>query len=196
MNNISNQCDTAHWSVHGNGLRQCVSVSDWCAVNTELGGPHWQTTHPIPMGRLRWCLRGSHCCRTAPWRPVLCFFVTVFYSRSQYTSAVLGVRSAAEREKGAGILESLVSALSLSAHSGTTRSSQKLYEQRRVARGGRTKRNTHTHTVTDNLMRERWVRAGVNTGHRDSAAKRQPGDNRIGTVAMETQAAEANHGNW
>lgn len=62
--------------------------------------------------------------------------------------------------------------------------------------GGRTKRHTHTHTVTDNLMRERWVRAGVNTGHRDSAAKRQPGDNRIGTVAMETQAAEANHGNW
>lgn len=37
---------------------------------------------------------------------------------------------------------------------------------------------------------------GVATGHRDSAAKRQPGDDRMGTVTMETQAAQANHGNW
>lgn len=171
MNNISNQCDTAHWSVHGNDLRQCVSVSDWCAVNTELGGPHWQTTHPIPMGRLRWCLRGSHCCRTAPWRPVLCFFVTVFYSRSQYTSAVLGVRSAAEREKGAGILESLVSALSLSAHSGTTRSSQKLYEQRRVAAE---RRDTHTHTQS---LTTSWESGGSGPGWIQAIGTAQPRGN-------------------
>ncbi|KAM4610617.1 DNA (cytosine-5-)-methyltransferase 3 beta, duplicate a [Polymixia lowei] len=34
---------------------------------------------------------------------------------------------------------------------------------------------------------------GVATGHRDSKAKRQPGDDRMGTVTMETQAAQANH---
>eukprot|EP00064_Thunnus_orientalis_P015992 superscaffoldBa00003080_g16055 len=36
---------------------------------------------------------------------------------------------------------------------------------------------------------------GVATGHWDSTAKRQPGDDRMGTVTMETQAAQANHGN-
>ncbi|CAL8250331.1 unnamed protein product [Arctogadus glacialis] len=37
---------------------------------------------------------------------------------------------------------------------------------------------------------------GVATGHWDRRAMRQPGDDRMGTVTMETQAAQANHGNW
>lgn len=111
------------------------------------------------------------------------------------------VKCSCVKEKGSMLtayIESIISTLSLSVQWATTQSSQKLHYQPGMVRGC-----SATWTHTDSLMGP-WGREAENcgsgprvaTGHRDSTAKRQPGNDRMGTVAMETQAAQANHGNW
>lgn len=55
----------------------------------------------------------------------------------------------------------------------------------------------HEHTLTALWDREAWEAGRVRArgGYRPSGQRSQ-GDDRMGTVAMETQAAQANRGNW